>query len=183
MWSKYTLKVKLPWHFTMIDKSIYLQGSDGVLRWAHFLRAAWLKVLWHVLGHVLDAFLCSLSLCHSGCCPCSCWLVCGTSPSAARWVTALIRGFPPLFFSQQGGWKHTWYPWNWDPRCEQDVVLLILLIPWCESFHSICCIWRSLSPYCLQWDSTQSHWCNFSRTRWDALLGWRKHLGCQLIDR
>lgn len=53
--SKRTLKVKLHWHFTIIDKCSNLQGSGGVLRWAHV--SSWLGG-WHLPGHVLDALLC-----------------------------------------------------------------------------------------------------------------------------
>lgn len=152
MLSKYSLKVKLPWHFSIIDKNSDLQGSGGVLRWAPVPR--WLRG-YHVLGHVSDAFLCLVSLCHSGCCPCSCCLVGGTSPSAALWVTTLISGLLPLVSSLQGGRKHTGYPWNWHPRCEQDVELLILWAPWCISLLRASAAYENpSSPTCFQGVST-----------------------------
>lgn len=49
--------------------------------WGSSCSSGWLKIFRHVLGHVSDALLCLLSLCHGGCSPCSYWSVCGTAPS------------------------------------------------------------------------------------------------------
>lgn len=167
-----TLKVKLHWHFTVIDKSPDLQGRGGVLRWAHV--SSWLRGR-HDLGHVLDASLCLVSLCHSGCCPCSCWAVCGTSPSAAHWVTTLISGLLPLVSSLQGGRRHPGYPWSWD----QDVNRML---SYSSSEHPDAYVsWEHqlpmkipLPPRASSGWALMSHWCHCSGARGDALLGWRK---------
>lgn len=119
--------------------------------------SAWLKVLWHVLGHVLDALLCLLSLCHSSCYPCSCWLVCGTSPSAR---CALSHRINQRFSSS------CLLPAR---RLETHLIHLklgskiwtgyhathTLYTPMHESSQSICCIWRSFFTHLL----TVRHQC------------------------
>lgn len=71
------LKVRLHWHFIVINKSFFIQWA-----WGSSCFSAQLKIFWHVPGHVSDGLLCLLSLCHGGCSPCSCWSACGTAPSA-----------------------------------------------------------------------------------------------------
>lgn len=106
--------------------------------------AAWLEGLGHACG--LDAFLHFLSLCCSG--RCSWW--------SAHWVTALIGAFQPAASSQREGWKQTWYLWNPEPRCERDVLMLMLLTPRRMSLlqRASAAYEEPSSPTCLQWDHT-----------------------------